>query len=978
MTAGWRRNLGARFLIASCVGGVFLFGAIAAAVMVVLAEKGVLQVAVTAGTAAAGGVLAPLLIERLLNRSSNRSVWDRPGTGIVRPLAVEEDSRTLGEDGGSPAEMLRPEREIIRFRGRSVELNELERWCRQPQPFAVRLCWGAAGVGKTRLARQLGWQLGDEWERGILRAGRADQAMAVIKTLIRPVLLIVDQGDGHHGLANLLTEAIAYDGHAPLRILLFARSKDWWQRIVDESSSVAAERDRLRHVDVELRPDAIDFTDQEQVFERALRGYAAWLHVPVPTTRLTNNDRRTAPVVMTLHAAALAALLGERKTIAIDSTIFTELLDHEASYWREVATAVEVKLNERQYRQVVAVGTLVGAQNPAAAEELLAQLSTLRNAGVPLARIADWLHELYPAPDGEWIGPLQPDALADALVLAELSAEPQLLDVVRRSLAEPAVQLRALAFLARTAGHDLLARELLSTLLSTELERLAIAAMDVARVVPGPLPVVLADALAGAEPNPGLDAVIEKHLVEGELLRLLAELAEGVTRRQLELARADADVPAISRLLTKLGRRLYELGRHEDALTATEESVALYRELAEQRSNTQLRDLANALDYLGNRLHELGRYEDALTATDESVALYRELAEQRSDTDLPDLANSLDDLGNRLYELGRYEDALNAGEESVAVYRELAEQRPDAHQRNLAHASGNLANHLTQLGRHEEALKATEESVALYRELAEQRPDVHTPYLAVALDHLGTRLKKLNRHAEALEATEEAVALDRQLIEQRPGSHLPYLAAALTNLGTRLHDLGRSKEALKAAEEAVDLRRRLAQQRPDAQLPNLGTALITLGIALDDLGQHEDALAATDESVTLYRHLVQQRPDGHLMNLAIALHALGRNLAHLGRHEDALAATEEAVILWRQLAEQRPDAHLPNLADALQNLSNRLTCLNRHKDALAAASECVHLWQAACEDHPTIYRPRLADAEAHLRRLKPPGDPSIR
>ena len=109
------------------------------------------------------------------------------------------------------------------------------------------------------------------------------------------------------------------------------------------------------------------------------------------------------------------------------------------------------------------------------------------------------------------------------------------------------------------------------------------------------------------------------------------------------------------------------MGRREEALEATRESVEHYRKLAEARPDAFLPDLARSLDNLGNRLSELGRREEALEATRESADIRRKLAGARPDAFLPDLAGSLNNLGNRLSELGRREEVLEATRESVTV-----------------------------------------------------------------------------------------------------------------------------------------------------------------------------------------------------------------------------------------------------------------------------------------------------------------------
>ena len=52
-----------------------------------------------------------------------------------------------------------------------------------------------------------------------------------------------------------------------------------------------------------------------------------------------------------------------------------------------------------------------------------------------------------------------------------------------------------------------------------------------------------------------------------------------------------------------------------------------------------------SLNNQGNTLSDLGRREEALEATAEAVALYRQLAAQRPDAFLPDLAMSLNNQG---------------------------------------------------------------------------------------------------------------------------------------------------------------------------------------------------------------------------------------------------------------------------------------------------------------------------------------------
>jgi tetratricopeptide (TPR) repeat protein len=86
------------------------------------------------------------------------------------------------------------------------------------------------------------------------------------------------------------------------------------------------------------------------------------------------------------------------------------------------------------------------------------------------------------------------------------------------------------------------------------------------------------------------------------------------------------------------------------------------------------------------RLSALGRHEQALAAVEESVAIRRGLAATNRDAYNPDLAVSLHNLGTSLRDLGRYDEALTAAEKAVALYRRLCSRWPDAFRGRLATA----------------------------------------------------------------------------------------------------------------------------------------------------------------------------------------------------------------------------------------------------------------------------------------------------
>jgi tetratricopeptide (TPR) repeat protein len=203
--------------------------------------------------------------------------------------------------------------------------------------------------------------------------------------------------------------------------------------------------------------------------------------------------------------------------------------------------------------------------------------------------------------------------------------------------------------------------------------------------------------------------------------------------------------------------------------------------------------LARALGNLGRYLRDLGRYREAVAAAEESLGLWRTLADDNP-ADQPSLAGALGNLGICLAKLGHDQEALAATEEYVGLYRPLARDNL-AHQPSLADALGNLGIHLAKLGHDQEALAAAEEAVGLWRALADDNP-AHQPSLAGALGTLGIRLRGLGRYREALAAAEESLGLWRALARSYPDRYQETYNRQLAQLRRDLHLRGQEAASI--------------------------------------------------------------------------------------------------------------------------------------------------------------------------------------
>jgi predicted Zn-dependent protease with MMP-like domain/tetratricopeptide (TPR) repeat protein len=710
------------------------------------------------------------------------------GRARREPTVVSEPG--LGDGGGGPSLLLRPERAVVGFTGRGRELDLLRAWCGAGEARAVRVVAGAGGVGKTRLALEVaaGWaapggrvvQVAAGAEAGVL-----EQARAVSKG---PLLLIADHVETLGGLGALLKGVAADPG--PVRVLLVARSLgEWWDRLAGESAPPVAVL--LAGHDPVLIDAPVTGAPDADLAAAAVPFFAGRLGVPVPKRVVFGLPGDRVPVLM-LHAAALVAVLRSRTSpsgplrVAVTSGLISELLEHEARYWQRTAAAAGLSGDGRVLNAAVAALVVAGADDEgqtAAAARRVPDLAGL--ADEELRQWGTWLAGLYPGADGE-MGPVQPGLLAEHHAVTELAADPALARAVLSGL-EGRQAVRALTVLGRAWELHEEAGPVIGAALRADLAGLAAPAGQVTIATQPRIDTLLAEALDTAPPTAEDLARIAEALPYPSVALAGTHLAVALRIRREQppgTSREDA-----ARWAQRCGLLLSQAGRLADALPVTQEAVTLYRELADELPDRYRPELAAALSDLGDRFRELGRPADAFPVTEEAVAIRRELGAALPDRYRPGLAASLSNLGVRFAELGRPADALPVTQEAVAIRRELAAALPDRYRSGLALSLSNLAKVLSALGRDDEAAAAATERDSIRSEerpgprpLIEVEPDRFEDMVATALDGLPEDLGRLM----------DNVAVTVEHDKGRPGLLGLYQGVPLTkrptNYGMRLPD----------------------------------------------------------------------------------------------------------------------------------------------------------------------------------------------
>ena len=320
----------------------------------------------------------------------------------------------------------------------------------------------------------------------------------------------------------------------------------------------------------------------------------------------------------------------------------------------------------------------------------------------------------------------------------------------------------------------------------------------------------------------------------------------------------------------------------KEPILALRELISLANEATRQRSDVNWRSsVADAFDQLAVESQASGQWEEALSATEEAVAIRRDLAAAQPDTFRPTVATSLNNLATMLSTLGQRQAALSAAREAVDLHYKLAADRPDTFKPELTMSLNNLATMLSNVGREEEALqilerafhyspansklaaryagalqKAGREEHAL--EILEQAFHSSPPDSQLAARYAGA-LQKAGREEHALEILEQAFH------SSPPGSQLA------TRYAGALQKAGREEHALEILEQAFH------SSPPDSQL-----AARYAG-ALQRAGREEHALEI------LERAFHSSPPDSKLA--ARYAEALQR----AGREEHALDILERAL-----------------------------------------------------------------------------------
>lgn len=220
-------------------------------------------------------------------------------------------------------------------------------------------------------------------------------------------------------------------------------------------------------------------------------------------------------------------------------------------------------------------------------------------------------------------------------------------------------------------------------------------------------------------------------------------------------------------LLSRRGWFAFRLGLYEESRHDLAASLEIARRLDIPR------EVAFSLYNQGIFAYQLGRYEKANALLIESLAIRREIGDRFG------TARSMSILGIVARDQGQLDRAHELLSESLRLHREVGEARGVSRCLNLL---GLIHNDTGEKARARELL---EESLAISREIGDRRD------IAFALSILGAIMYEMGDYGQAREVTLESLAIREEIGEQR-------------GIAFSLHDLGNIARALEHYDRAWD------------------------------------------------------------------------------------------------------------------------------------------------------------------------------
>jgi tetratricopeptide (TPR) repeat protein len=248
-----------------------------------------------------------------------------------------------------------------------------------------------------------------------------------------------------------------------------------------------------------------------------------------------------------------------------------------------------------------------------------------------------------------------------------------------------------------------------------------------------------------------------------------------------------------------------------------------------------------------------------------------------------------------------------------------------------------------------------EAAVAAWRRVAAQPIRARDPLEWARIQHcFGSALWRLGERESGTASLEESVVAHREALKERTRDRVPLeWAATQNNLGNALGRLGERESGIARLDEAVAAYREALKERTRDRVPlEWATTQNNLGTALALLGAHESGTAGLEEAVQAFREALKERTRERVpLEWAMTQSNLGEALRTLGEREKGAARLDEAVAAYRKALRERTRDRVPlEWAATQSNLGAALLALGERESGTVRLDEAVEAYSEALKE----------------------------
>jgi serine/threonine-protein kinase len=418
----------------------------------------------------------------------------------------------------------------------------------------------------------------------------------------------------------------------------------------------------------------------------------------------------------------------------------------------------------------------------------------------------------------------------------------------------------------------------------------------------------------------------------------------------------------------RLGMLYQDTGRHRQADDAFRQSLAIWKQLADEHADDLGAQAEVAVTYhrLGWLCQNSGRGDEAEEAHRQAVTILERVIEQRPGEAYyqNQLAWTYNDLGLLYEHTSRMARAREVHEKALALRERLVRADPDndKYLASLEASHTNLGGLYLYAGRSALAEKEYQQARDLSKRLAEKHPDSpeHQSDLAGTHYNLGFYYDRAGQAAKAESAFKEALLVEERLAAEHP-TVLKYQERAATTqnmLGGLYRQRKRFAEAGALYEKSLAIREKLFQAHPEASdvAVELGGTYCNRGFFLVDLHDYKAATESFHRAAQILEGVLgkNERDYSARRYLLNVRRGLASVCMARGLKDEAEAAYRKIAETQERLARDNPDASedVVQLGGCLCNLANRLRENNKPEAAVASYTRAVETLEGLLRKDP--------------------------